>query len=131
MKTSIKAEIKEEVFAYLNSLITNKLYPYMFQTRGKYQAKRLHMEIEVILNQILEKNFIYDEDYEWAAQEICELIDKELNSYILEKATGNIYLLDFNVFSTELSAKIKNFVFKHKNIENSFDKKPINKKLAL
>lgn len=131
MKNIIKQEIKQEIFEYLNDLIKDKMYLYMFQAKGKYQAKDLHSKINHILEELLEKEIIDDFDCEATSINICNLIDKELNSYMLEKTTENIYLLDFNVFSFDVSAKIKNLIEKHKCSENSFDKMSINKKLAL
>ena len=114
MLETIKNEMKDELFSYLNYLISNELYPYMYQVRGKYKAEELHRKIENEFDRIVEKE-TSSEEIDNSSVRICGLIDDDLSSFILDHAKGNIYLLDFKVFSCLVSDKMKKILNKYKN----------------
>ncbi len=114
MLETIKEDRKNELFDFLNYLLSTELYPYAFQANGHYQAVNLHKEIEIVLDNLFieeekgEKNS--NELANAASRTICQLIDDDLFNYLANATEGNFYLINFNVFENKLSAKIKNLL---------------------
>ncbi len=114
MLETIKEDRKNELFDFLNYLLSTELYPYAFQANGHYQAVSLHKEIETIIDDLFieeEKgNRSSNELVNVASKKICQLIDDDLFNYLATATEGNFYLINFNVFENKLSAKIKNLL---------------------
>ncbi len=114
MLEAVKNDRKNELFDYLNYLLSTELYPYAHQAKGHYEAKTLHKKI----SDIIDKLFDGKEKEETKRQalientsyEICELIDDDLFNYLSETVDGDFYLINFKVFQKKLSAKIKNIL---------------------
>ncbi len=112
MLETVKNDRKNELFDYLNYLLSTELYPYAHQAKGHYQAKDLHEKISKVFDRILDSKdkeeiqreaLIHETSYE-----ICELIDDDLFNYLSKTVDGNFYLINFKVFQEKLSAKIRN-----------------------
>lgn len=114
MLETIKDDRKNELFDFLNYLLSTELYPYAHQVRGSYQAKNLHKEIDMVIDNLFieqEKgNKNQDELARESSRKICELIDDDLFNYLATATEGNFYLINFSVFEEKVSAKIKNIM---------------------
>jgi hypothetical protein len=108
-----------ELFSYLNGLINERLYPYLYQASGTYRANALHEKIDRAFKRtakgITENKDESEERIEECASEICQFLNEDLMDYLLSKATETVFLIDFKAFQKMIKDKIIEILGKSKN----------------
>lgn len=112
MTNLMMEEKKTQLFDYLNNLLSKHVYPYSNQTTGHYQAKELHEKISLSFEKMIDE---YEQNgdeelIEETSYEICESIDEDISNFFFEKCDDSFYFIDFRIFQSQVSAKIKNII---------------------